>query len=242
MASTYTYAQGIELAQSMCKGIPISTISTISIDMINSMMWKTYPWPWTRATLTPIPLVHNQQDYAVDAADVRYWKLLHARITLTSTSPNQYRDMIILRHLEPLLAANISWPNYRNIAYIPEIAKLRLEAAANVPSGQTYQLDGTYQRRPTKITNSGSLIHFDDMHFQTYVEGVLWMLFRLADDKRQGAAIKTPVGVQYTGQLGVFYDSLMDMIRQEESGQGDTIYPEESIGGTHSTNFPNAFF
>lgn len=230
--STYVYQDAVDFCQHLVKGIPVSNISAFAVDQINSMFWKAYPWGWTRDTLTPVSLVDGTQDYAVDAADTnKIWRLTGARITYTSISPTQYRDLRIMRHIEPYLASKISWPSFQLISYEVEIDKYRLEAAVSIPSNVTLRLDGEYQLFPPKITSLSQTIQFPDYHMNVFCDGLLWMLYRLADDERAGTAIKTPSGVQYTGQMGIFYDGIVMTKEAEEHGAGDTIYPETSIGG-----------
>lgn len=239
--STYVYSDAVDFCKSLVKGIPVSNISAFAIDQVNSMFWKAYPWGWTRDTLTPVALVNGVQDYAVDAADTnKIWRLLGARVNYTSVTPVQYRDLRIMRHLEPFLTSKIGWPSFQLISYEVEIDKYRLEAAASVPATVTMTLGGEYQLFPPKITSLSAAIVFPDYHMDVFCDGLLWMLYRLADDDRAGTAVKTSQGVQYTGQMGIFFDKLTMTKETEEHGAGDTIYPESSIGGDN-LYFPGIF-
>ena len=234
-AGSYTYQQAADFAQKMAKGIPITNLSVLAVAQVAHMFWKAYPWPWARDTLTPIPLVDGVQDYALDNVITpdtnRVWRLTFLRVVLTSLSPNDYRDVRIRRHLEPLLRTKVSWPNFQLASYEVELDKIRMEAAVSVPSGTTMQLEGGYQLFSPNVTDLGQTCHFPDYHLDVFVEGLLWMLFRLADDDRAGAVVKTSNGVEYTGQLGLFYDKIVMTKEQEEHGAEDSTYPEESIGG-----------
>lgn len=235
--ATYTYQDAVDHCTRLTKGIPVSTMSVVAVDQVAAKFWKAYPWPWSRHALVSIPLSDGVQDYALDATDLsKVWRLLNGRITRTTSTPDEYRDVRIMRHQEPYLYQKISWPNFQLASFEPEIDKIRLEAAVYNPSGQALQFDGEYQCFSPKVTSLASTIHFPDHNLDVFVEGLLWMLYRLADDKRAGTAIKTPVGVQYTGQLGIFYDALVMTKEAEEHGAGDTIYPEISIGGESLTS------
>lgn len=227
---TYKYDDIIAYVQSLVRGIPVSDISTAAVDQLDSIFWFAYPWRWTRGTLTAIPLANGVQDYAYTNADL--WRLLSVRITNTTASPNQYRDLQITRWLEPLKQQNISWPNYQSICYNPNLDNFRLEATAAVPSGQTLQIDGEYKKQHTKITSTNSLITFPDFYFNVFAEGLLWLLYRFADDARAGGAEYVKGNVVYTGQMGLFFDMMMQAKDNEESGIGDTIYPDESLGSS----------
>lgn len=239
--ATYIYQDAVNFAQSLVKGIPVSNISVLAVDQINSVFWKAYPWPWTRDTLTAIALVDGTQDYSLDATDQNLvWRMLNARVTQTLPTPTKYRDLRIMRHLEPIVEAKIGWPNFQLISYEVEIDKLRLEAAVQVPAGFTMRIDGEYQLFPPKVTSLSQTIMFPDYHMNVFCDGLLWMLYRFADDKRAGSAISTAQGVQYVGQMGIFYDGLVQTKEAEEHGAGDTVYPGESIGGT-SLYFPGIY-
>lgn len=230
MPSTYTYQQLVDFAQSIVKGIPISTISPLAADQINSLFWLAYPWKWTRAVLTAIPLSDGVQDYAINGADTRFYHLLLARITRTDTTPDQYRDLRIFRHLEPHLSQKVSWPSFQLISYETEVSKLRLESAVSIPTGLTAQINGEYQMSPAKITALSATIVFPDHYASIFIDGLLWMLYRLANDKRAGTSVVMNRQVQYTGQLGTFYDGLVNAKEVEERNVQDGIYPEDSIG------------
>ena len=206
------------------------------------MFWKAYPWPWTRDTIDDITLAHGVQDYALYVDDkAKVWRMLNGRVKNTlSSGIKQYRDIRIMRHLEPLTEQNISWPNMQLLSYEVELDVLRFEAAISVPSGVSLIFMGEYQLFPPKVIDLASTINFPDYHLNVFCDGLLWMLYRLADDNRAGTAVKTPAGVQYTGQLGVFYDGLVMTKEAEEHGAGDTIYPAESIGGS-VLYFPGIF-
>jgi hypothetical protein len=76
------------------------------------------------------------------------------------------------------------------------------------------------------------------MYFNVLVDGVLWGIYRLADDPRAGAVTINRAGdKEYSGQLSVFRDSLESMKRMEDSGQAlDNRFPEEPLGWCRTGN------
>lgn len=229
---TYTYQEIVTYVQRLVKGIPISDIDEVCVGQINSIFWLAYPWRWTRAIVTPVTLVDGTQDYQIVNTDL--WKLLSARVRLNGAGGalNQYRDLRIMRWLEPDLVNKVSWPNMQLICHNLNTDRFRFEGAIASPSVGAMQLEGEYWLQPAKITNLASVITFPDFYFNVLAEGILWLLYRLADDARAGTAQLVRGQVVYTGQLGVFIDAMMSAKEKEESGAGDTIYPEAPLSGS----------
>lgn len=229
---TYTHQNIVDYVQRLVKGIPVSDIDEVCVDQIHSIFWRAYPWRWTRGTLTPITLVDGTQDYSY--ANTNLWKMLSPRVRLNGTggAVNQYRDLRMQRWLEPDLVNKMAWPNFGLLCHDINQDKFRFEGAVSSPTVASMQLEGEYWKQPTKVTNLGATVPFPDFYFNVEAEGILWLLYRLADDARAGTAQLIRGQVVYTGQLGVFVDALMAAKEYEESGSGDTIYPEAPLGSS----------
>ena len=95
-----------------------------------------------------------------------------------------------------------------------------------------------YQQQPTRVTSLATNIAAPDKYFNAHVDGVLWGIYRLADDPRAGTVTINRAGdKQYSGQLGVFMTSLEEMKRMEDSGQAlDNRWPEEPLGWVRTGN------
>lgn len=227
---SYTFQNIVDYVQRLVKGIPISDIDETCVDQIHAIFWRAYPWRWTRGILTPITLVDGTQDYTY--SNVNLWKMLSPRVRLNGTGGalNQYRDLRMMRWLEPNLVNKVGWPNFQLLCHDLNADKFRFEGAISSPTVGAMQLEGEYWRQNPRVTNLAAAIDFPDFYFNVLAEGILWLLYRLADDARAGTAQLIRGQVVYTGQLGVFVDSMISAKEHDESGTGDTIYPEAPLG------------
>lgn len=228
MPSTYTVNNAITYTQAICVGIPVSAIQLQAADFINATIWNAYPWRWSQKAMTAIPLVDGTQDYTFAPTDL--FRLVQARLVQTDTTPDVYDELTVLRNLYPDLTKASFRGGLKNIAYVPATSKLRLNQAASVPTGLTYEIQGEYQYQPTKITGTSDTFPFPDQHFSTFCHGLLWQFFMLSKDDRAGTVQFTKNGAVYTGQMGTFFDSLMAMREAEDWGAGDTIFPADPLG------------
>ena len=135
MASTYTVANAISFTQAICAGVPVAEIQLSAADMVNSIIWKSYPWRWATKDMTPIPLVDGTQDYTFAPSD--YMRMVAARLTLTSSTPDVHDELGLVRNLAPDLSKNGFRSGLTQIAHSPKSSGiLRLTSAAAVPTGQ----------------------------------------------------------------------------------------------------------
>jgi hypothetical protein len=149
---------------------------------------------------------------------------------VTKTTPDQFYEIDVVRNLAPDLGQS-GVEGLRQVAYHSALTKLRLTTAAAVSSPNTYEIQGEYQYQPTKITNTGQLLPFPDQYFGVFCAGLLWQFMSISKDSREGTAqANGKGGVMYTGQMGIFYDALINMREQEEWGAGDNIFPSDPIG------------
>lgn len=237
MASTYTVANAITYTQAMCVGIPVSTVQVVAADVIHSIIWNVYPWRWAcKNYASNIALIDGTQDYAWAPTD--YMRLTHARLIRTDTTPDIYDELTVLRNLTPDLTkagfrSGLSSISYGRVAP----ASVRLNQAAAVPTGVTIEIQLEYQFQPTKITATSATFPFPDQYFNVFCDGMLWQFYLLAKDSRAGTSQATKAGgAVYTGQMGIFYDSLMTMRDAEDWGAGDTIFPSDPLGASGSGN------
>jgi hypothetical protein len=214
MASTYTVGDAVRYCKLFIKNIPVVDVQLIAADIVNGMIWKAYPWRWSTVTLTPIALVDGTQDYS--SAPSNYYRLLRARIARTDSTPDEYDDpLIIVNKLEPYLH-KMAHQSIRNISYEGHLDKFRLESAVSVGSGVTLQLQGEYQKQPTKIASTGDTLPFPDQYFDAFNAGLLWKFYQFADDPRGGGMQKAKSGgASYAGAYGAFMDAIADMAASE---------------------------
>lgn len=213
MASTYTWANALTLVASFIKNIPTATYDIRVCDLVNSYIWKAYPWRWAQASLTSasgaLNLVDAIQDYTIGTTTgAGFYRLLRTRITRTDVSPVVVREKDIVSWLPPNLESRGAIDSIQVICYEPVSSGLRLDRAASVTGSATYRIDGEYQFAPVKITATSSVIVFPDEYFEVAVEGLKWKYYQLGDDKRESS------------QRTVFFGLLQQMIADEDYGDG----------------------
>lgn len=225
--AAYTWNDAITFLSNHVRGMPLTDIDEVSADLINSIMWRSFPWSWSLTALTAVALVDGTQDYSFGGSDgTNIMRLTKARITRTDTTPDEYKSIDVWKWLEPNLSGKVAYPNFKLICHDRRANKLRLEGAASISSGQTLQIDGEFQKKPTKITVIATDVVFPDHYFDVAVAGLMWQMYKFANDRRAGTAAMIDGRIQYTGQLGEFHDALLSMAEAESWGQSDQIYPE----------------
>ena len=234
MPSTYSPQDAINLVQNFAHGIPLSNVQSAVCDMLHSMIWVFYPWRWTINALTPITTVNGVQDYTPTNTDIL--RPLRIQLVRTDVTPNEFRELSLLANLSPELSRQGGLETITSAGWYPSGNFIRLMYAAQVGGTQVLQIQGFYQKIPTKITDSNlsTPFLFPDHFFNTFVEGLKWKIYQLADDPRAGTIQYSRNGSMmrtYTGQLGMFMDQLLAMARTEDLGQGDEFsFPEQALG------------
>ncbi len=207
----------------------MADVQIMAADMVNSIIWNAFPWRWSQVAMTPIPLVDGTQDYTFAPSD--YMRLVGARLTLTSATPDVSDELTVVKNLTPDLSKAGFRSGLTLISYNKPLTKLRINQAAAIASGVTVQIDGEYQKQPAKITTIGATLPFPDQYFNVFCDGLLWMYMQLGKDSRAGSAVADGKGrVSYSGKMGEFYDSLMAMREAEDYGAGDTVFPDDPLG------------
>ena len=234
--AAYTYADALTFVGPFIKNIPLTAISVSMSDIINSITYTAYPWRWSLGSLSVEAVANGQQDYTINSSD--FWRLVRVRLTKTSDTPDTYRELIVKDHLAPDLT-KMSFLAMQYCSYDGALSKLRLERAMQVASGETYTINGEYQKKPTKITATSDAIHAPDHYFPVFVAGMKWLAYDFANDDRAGTAVLVKGGrVQYTGALGIFYRQLQDMVNAEDEGDGTPLsFPYETFGARNVAGF-----
>ncbi len=228
--STYSVQDAIQFVRAFVKNIPVSDVQLIAADQINSEIWMSYPWRWSIAELTAIPLVDATQDYAPVAPITDYFRLVRARIVRTDTTPNQALEpLTIVNKLEPKFQV-VSPHAVSLISYEGHLSKFRLERPVQIGATDTWELRGEYQTQPTKLGTTSALFPFPDQYLEVMTTGLAWKFYDLVGDQRAGIAQSNGRGgVAYTGMLGAFRDQIYMMACAEGYAAGDTVAPSESL-------------
>lgn len=230
MALTRAWSEAVGVASKLTKGLNIASIDETICDMVSSEVWAEKPWFQSIQNIGTgtLLLVDGQQDYS---APNNILRLMNARITRTDTTPEQDITLDIQEALEVDAIARSPF-GIRCISHEAEAGGLRLESAVQVASGTSWEIRGSYQIHPIKVASLGLGLWFHDEHFMVAVEGILYWMYRLADDSRAGTAMADPVTrrVSYSGQLAVFHSRIDQMWATEELQGTENWSPEISIG------------
>lgn len=233
---TYLWSDVCATAQNLVHSIPVAPLQLYACDQINSIIWKTFPWRWTLNALTPIPLVNLQQDYPNVPAD--FWRWINPRLIRTDVTPQRNQPIKMAKHLEVEVQRQGSVDTIQSVSYEPTVNSFRLDITPQISGTLTMQLAGDYQQLPTKLKSINLAMPFPDSYFNVALEGVLWMLYRLADDPRAGGvSINRPGDKDSQGQQGVFASALEQMKRDEDNAdEMQTRFPEDAMGFGRNNN------
>jgi len=158
------------------------------------------------------------------------------RIGRVDSDPPEWRELAALNPLGIELSRTAGIDTMKAYGWFTSANFFRFDASPQVSPGQLIQFQGEFQSKPTKITNLNltTPFAFPDYYFETFMQGVLWKLYQLTDDPRAGGIQVNRNGTQmriFTGQFGVFYDSLQQMARTEDLNAGDQFqFPEQPFG------------
>lgn len=239
---TYQFQDVMNTVKDLTHQIPTTVSQVYVCDKINSIIWLYWPWRWTVNDVF-WNLQNGVQDYSISIANsgsplTDFYKLLFARMSRNDVSPIQYQPIKVVQHLEQEVQRQGSINTIQAISYEPQVNFFRLDVPPQISGTLIYNVGITYQQFPAKITALAVPIAPPDQYFNVFVEGVLWGIYRLADDPRAGTVTINRAGdKQYSGQLGVFMDSLETMKRAEDSGYAlDNRWPEEPLGWVRTGN------
>lgn len=233
----YKWTDVFAVVKELVHQIPVQVIQIYVADIINSIVWLYFPWRWTLFEITPVTLINGTQDYG-GGVPVDFQRLIDARIVRTDVTPFQNQPIKIAKHLEVELQRQGSINSIQAVSYEPSVPAFRLDCPPSISGTMAYELRADYQVIPTKITDLNTPICPPDKYFNVLVEGVLWQIYRLADDPRTGTtSINRPGDKTTQGQYAVFRDVLEEMRRQEDLSEGiDSRFPEDPIGWTRWAN------
>lgn len=236
--SAYTCQNAIDYAANFVKNQTRGSNVDVTIaDTVQSMMWIAFPWRWTLNSLTAITLTNGTQDYSV--TDTDFYRLIRCRIARTDISPNSYNDVDITQWLPPELQLTGGSPvDFRGVCYEQAKSVIRLDKAAQITSPVVMQIQGEYQKVPTKITALSQNPFMPDTYFDVYSQGVLWKMFEYMEDPRAGAVEVDPIGRKtYSGQLGKFWEAFTRMLSAEDYQDSDAQrFPDNAFGMGRGVN------
>jgi hypothetical protein len=234
---TYTWSDIMDLARLRYgKGIPLdAALQARLCDMVSSTVWTKYPWFLSRTTIAAglIPLVDGTQDYSTPANFLRITKCSLLR---TDTTPNQAIELNVSNDL-PVDLVKRSPYSIKAAASQAGVGKIRLEAAVQVPTGTTWEINGEYQQHHAKVSATSQNPWWHDDFVNLGIEGLLYQLYKIGDDSRAGGTQKIENGKSiYTGQLATFHDEIDNMYKTEDYGGIQSLFPDSPMGQGRDAN------
>jgi hypothetical protein len=237
MAYTYAWNDLISVGSTYGKGIPLAKVNAQICDFVSQDMYQEYPWKQTITNTAngTIPLIDSQQDYPCSAPNIM--RPLKASICRTDVLPNENRDLSIVRDLSVDMYPR-SYNAISQVSLQQANGLFRLNSAVNMPQGIQVELRVDYQIDPIKVTSLSQIIWFDDRFAVVALEGLLYWVYKLADDSRAGSATTDAYTriTGYTGQLGTFKVALGRMKSSEDFGFTDSVFPSEALGVPRDQN------
>jgi hypothetical protein len=242
VAYTYSWNDLVSVGSSYGKGIPLSKVNAKICDFVSQDMYQEYPWKQTITNTAKgtIPLIDSQQDFPCSAPNIM--RPLKAELWRTDTIPPTTRELSIVRDLGVDLYPR-SYISISQVSLQQSFGKFRLNAAVNVPTGMMLELRVDYQIDPIKVVSLNQIIWFDDRFAVVALEGLLYWVYKLADDGRAGSATTDAYNrvTGYTGQLGTYKSALGRMKASEDFGFTDSVFPSEPMGVPRDVNSLNIF-
>lgn len=242
MGFTTSWNDLVAVGSAYAKGMPLQKVTPQICDFVSNDMYIEYPWKQTitNTAAGTIPLVDSTQDYPCSAPNIM--RSLKAWIERTDTTPHENRDLDIVDDLSVDMYPR-SYISIRAVSLQQSLGLFRLESAVQVPTGVRIELHVDYQINPIKVTTLGTPCWFDDRYAVVALEGLLYWVYKLADDSRAGAAQTDAFGrlIGYGGQLGTYKAALNRMKMAEDFGFTESLFPGEPMGVGRDTNALNIF-
>lgn len=239
---TYSWQNLIDVGSTYGKGIPLAKVNSQICDFVSSEMYIEYPWKQTITNTAngTIPLIDSRQDYSCSAPNIM--RPLKASIFRTDVTPHESLDLDIVKDLSVDRYPR-SYLAIRAMSLQQAVGLFRLESAVNVPTGVQLELRVDYQLNPIKVVALAQDCWFDDRYAFVALEGLLYWVYKLADDTRAGSTQSDAYGriTGYTGQMGVWKGALGRMKMAEDYGFTESIFPSEPMGLPRDSNSLNIF-
>lgn len=231
MASTFTPQNAIDVVRKFIRDVPATSVDYQLCDIVHSKMWRFYPWRWSQSAMTAIALVDGQQDYVVTNTDV--YRHLFLSLSRTDITPREYYERLSIYNDYIPDSTKVGPALIRSCAVLPLNGSIRLKSAVQISGAETWELQGRYQRNPTKITPDllNTAWSVPDQYFEVFVEGLKWKFYDYTGNEKAGAIATDRSGRKtYSGQLGVFMQELSDMASDEDYGDEEAFAPDCPLG------------
>lgn len=234
MAKTYTVAEALSIAGGQVGRKVEDYTAAYIANMAMGLIWNKYDWRETVSDLPPFYLVPGEQEYGAPAVIVPTdFKGFRKAYLVDVNTPANRMTLKTMRDIQ--LTGVEDMPSI--IGFEPSVSKFRVFPRFPQGFGATdWLIDGTYKKRPTKITPSTlqtTLIPWDDQYFNVFVAATKWAALENAGDQRAGQITEQMGLYRVTGQLAVAHEAIDRMAQDEGLDLGDpSIAPSEPLVGT----------
>lgn len=215
---TYTWADVLSIAMRKSSRNIVDDYGTYIANMTLNWVWDKFDWRESIATLPTFYLVPNEQDYGAPTVVIPsdFYGLRWANLVRIDNVPPYRQPLAIIKDLQ---TTHIRYLPHA-IGYVPEKQAFRLypRVPDNIGS-PVYLVEGVYKKRPTLLTASNlvtTLLPFDDIYFQMWIETAKWVLYQSENDPRAGVITSSNGVINATGQAA----TMMDMIEWVASREG----------------------
>jgi hypothetical protein len=229
--STYTWQDVLSTAGRKFPKSLQDDFAPVICNMTQNYVWDKYDWRQSITTLPPFYMVPNEQDYGAPAIVIPsdFYGLRMARLIRTDANPPYRTPLKIIKDLEETHVRYLP----HSICYNVDRKAFRLfpRFPANL-GGVTYFVAGTYKNLPPLVTASTltTILPFDDVYFEMWVETMKWVAFQLDNDPRAGQITVQDDQVQATGQAATMISLIMWAASREGIELGDSTFsPSEPL-------------
>jgi hypothetical protein len=220
MARTYYYSDVINLVAPNVQRSGENSVASHICNVVTNEIWTKFDWRESLENLPPFYLVPGEQDYGAPAAAVPsdYLGLRRVFYTNLNNSPVFFFPLTVMRDLDTTELQGIP----HSITYLRESRAFRVFPRTPDNFGAPWHMiTGTYKKRPQKITASNftaTLLPFDDIYLDVWVQGLKWGFWNLSGDERG------------PGQYRIFQAAIDEMASSEGLELADpSLSPREPL-------------
>lgn len=229
MPRTLYYSDAVNLISPLISRANEASTAAHVCNVVTNEIWQKFDWRESMATLPPFYLVPHEQDYGAPAVSVPsdYMGLRQVWYTNLNSFPTYLFPMTFSRDLD--LTSVEGFPT--SISYQRDKQAFRVFPLVPDNIGAPfYMITGTYKKYPTKVTAStftSTLLPFDDIYLNVWLEGLKWGFWQLQSDNRAQE------------QYGAFMLALEKMASNEGLELADPIVaPRQGLVGNPNTGYP----
>lgn len=230
VTSSYSWAQLVELTRQLgVKRVNLGNNDVLLAQMVSSQIYTFYPWQFSLTDTIPgqIPCINGIQDYP---RPQDCYRLVRGWLTVTAPAsvPQDDRDLDVCKTLNVNMFPQ-AYTSIRSIAEFRSTGLWRLETAINVPTNFPIEIRAQYQPIVATLQDLSTPAWFPDEYINMAMDGLLYWLYKFAEDDRAGTMTYTNGTKIYTGQLGIFMGKMEAAAADEQAGAVSTVFPTESL-------------